>query len=109
MKKTLALFVVVGLMGSVAANADQFDAKTSTAHVKKVVTKRPVRQHIYITNVPATGSHLPIVVTQYGNDVRANSSLIAYSAPQLDQTGQLNVGAQLNQRDPAVSSVRGVH
>ncbi len=106
MKNTLALLLVVGLLGSVAARADQFDVKTATAPLKKTAT-RPLRQHVYITNVPATGSHLPIVVTQYGNDVRANSSLIAYGQPQLDQTGQLNVGAQLTQRDPAISGYRG--
>lgn len=110
MKKTLALLVVVGLMDSVAVRADQFDARTSTAPIKKkAATTRPLHQHVYITNVPATGSHLPIVVTRYGNDVRANSSFIAYSAPQLDQTGQLSVVGQLNRRDPAISSVRGVH
>ncbi len=105
MKKTLALLVVVGLIGSITAKADQFDVKTATAPVKtkKVAATRPLREHIYITNVAATGSHLPIVVTRYGNDVHANSSLIAYSQPQLDQTGQLNVGAQLSQRDPAIT------
>ena len=106
MKKTLALLVVVGLMGSLAAKADQFDVKTATAPVKKAAVSHPLRQHVYITNVAATGSHLPIVVTQYGSDVHSTSSFIAYSQPQLDQTGQLNVGAQLNQRDPAISSVK---
>ena len=112
MKKTLVLLVVVGLMGSVAAQADQFDVKTPTAPVKKTtavkktVATRPLRQHIYITNIPATGSHLPLVVTRYGDDVRTNSSFIAYGQPQLDQTGQLNVGAQLSQRDPAISGAR---
>ena len=110
MKKTLVLLVAVGWMGTVAAKADQFDVKTSTAPVKtkKVTTAKPVRAHFYITSVPATGSHLPIVVTRYGNDVHANSSLIAYSQPQLDQTGQLNVGAQLVQRDPAIMSGRSI-
>ena len=105
MKKTLALLVVVGLMGSVAAKADQFDVKTATAPVKKTAAARPLRQHTYITSVAVTGSHLPLVVTRYGNDLHSSSSFIAYSQPQLDQTGQLNVGAQLAQRDPAISSV----
>lgn len=62
---------------------------------------------VYITNIPTTGSHLPLVVTRYGKDVHSTSSFVAYSQPQLDQTGQLNVGAQLTQRDPAISSFRG--
>ena len=103
MKKTLVLLVVVGLMGSVAAKADQYVVKNSAVPVKKTALTRPLRQHIYITNVPATGSHLPIVVTRYGNDVYANSSLIAYSQPQLDQTGQLGVAGQLVRHDPAIS------
>ena len=91
-------------MGSVAAQADSFDVKTSTAPLKKAAA-RPLHQTTYITNVAVTGSHLPLVVTRYGKDLHANSSLIAYSAPQLDQTGQLNLGAELNQRDPAISSI----
>ena len=110
MKKTLVLLTAVGLLGSVAAKADVFDVKTSTVKTKKAaVAARPIHQTVYITNVAVTGSHLPLVVTRYGNNLYAGSSLIAYSAPQLDQTGQLNVGAQLNQRDPAISIAGHVH
>ncbi len=109
MQKTLALLVVVGLMGSVAAKADPFNAKTASVPIKKkAAATRPLRQHIYITSVATTGSHLPLVVTSYGGDVHSNSSFIAYSPPQLNQTGQLNVGAQLSRRDPAISSFGGI-
>ncbi len=63
------------------------------------------RERIYITNIPCTGSHLPLVVTRYGGYTHANSSFIAYSHPELDRTGQLSVFGELNQRDPSISSV----
>ena len=102
MKKTIVLLAVAGLLGSIA-RADSFDVKTASAPVKKAVAKRP-HQVTYITNVPVTGSHLPLVVTRYGNSLHANSSLAVYGQPQLDQTGQLNVGAEISQREPAISS-----
>ena len=97
--------MTVGLMGLASANATPFDNQSSTEQVhKSAKATRPARAHFYITSVQATGSHIPLVVTRYGNDIRANSSFVAYSQPQLNQTGQLNVGAELTQRDPALSS-----
>ena len=100
---------MVGLLGSSAAKADSFDVQTSTVPIKKKTVRHATHQTVYITSVAVTGSHLPLVVARYGNDLRSTSSLVAYSRPQLDQTGQLNIGAQLDQRDPAISSARGVH
>ena len=105
MKKILFFLVGACLLGSVAAKADSFDVKTATTRVKgKRAAARPEHQVVYITNVSVTGSHIPLCVTKYGNEVHSTSSFVAYSQPQLDQTGQLNVGAQLAQRDPAISS-----
>ena len=106
MKKTFVLLAGICLAASGAAKADSFNVKSAGVPVKTKAA-RPPRQVVYITNVTATGSHLPLVVTKYGNNVHSTSSLVAYSQPQLDQTGQLNVGAQITQRDPAVSSFRG--
>ena len=109
MIKTLASFGIAACACAIsslqaAPDTASVDApKPAAKHVVKRSTSPKVATH-YITTVSATGSHLPLVVCRYDGHTYSQSPFAAYTAPQLDQTGQLNVGAQLAQRDPAISS-----
>ena len=108
MKTTLAMLGIVAC----ALGASSLQASPDTAGVNAVAkTKYPSKSRratVYITSVQAVGSHLPLVVRRYKDSVDCMSPTAAFSAPQLDQTGQLNVGAQLVQRDPALAGFSGV-
>lgn len=107
MKKTFVL--LGGLACILGVSSVQAAPDTSAANVVSK-TKYPSKSRhatIYITSVSAVGSHLPLVVRRYHDSVDCMSPTVAYSAPQLDQTGQLNVGAQIVQRDPAFAGFGG--
>ena len=72
--------------------------------------KTKARVVYYITNVPATGSHIPVVIRRYQgkNTALFNSQPGSnYSAGDIGLTGALNVGSALYDLDPAISSAGG--
>ena len=88
--------------------------KTDTKPVVKTgaPAQKRARTVYYITNVPATGSHIPTVIRRYRgqNEALFNSQPGArYSAADIGITGSLNVAGALNELDPAISSVRIGH
>ena len=107
MKHSLAILGVVAC----ALGVSSLQASPDVTAVNTVVkSKHPSKKSyatVYITSVTAVGSHLPLVVRRYRDSVDCMSPTVAYSAPQLDQTGQLNVQGQLTGRDPAFSGFGG--
>ena len=107
MKKIFAMFGVVACaLGTASLQASPDVTAANTVNKSKYPSKSR-RATVYITSVQAVGSHLPLVVRRYKDSVDCMSPTAAYSAPQLDQTGQLNVGAQIVQRDPAFAGFSG--
>ncbi|MBE7159461.1 MAG: hypothetical protein INR62_13695 [Rhodospirillales bacterium] len=103
MKKTLALLGVVACGLGVSSLQASPDVTSANTVAKSKYPSKKRYATVYITSVPAVGSHLPLVVRRYHGSVDCMSPTVAYSAPQLDQTGQLTVQGQLQGRDPAFS------
>lgn len=109
MKKITALlgFVACVLAVSTVSATPEFSGTqgaTNTPSKKKASAKvYPRYATHYITSVPVTGSHLPLVVCRYQGSTYSQSPNSTYG-PQLDQSSQFGVAGQLNQRDPAISS-----
>ena len=105
-------FVLLGIAASVvaplSAQADPESFHTGdNGQVARAKHAQPARRVVYITNKSVTGSHLPLVVGRYNGQYDSMSPLSVYGRPDLDRTGQLNVGAELVQRDPAISFSSG--
>ena len=107
MKKNFAMLCGVAC----ALGVSSIQASPDTTAVNTVTkSKYPSKSRgatVFNTTVAAGCSHLPLVVRRYRGSVDCMSPNAAYSAPQLDETGQLNVGAQLVQRDPALAGFSG--
>ena len=101
------LGVVACALGVSSLQASPDTTAANTVNKSKYPSKSR-HATIYITTVPAVGSHLPLVVRRYQGSVDCMSPTVAYGSPQLDQTGQLNVGAAIVQRDPAFAGFSGV-
>ena len=65
----------------------------------------------YITNVPATGSHIPMVIRRYKGEstvLFSSQPGSKYTAGDIGLTGALSVSGALNELDPAISSASGI-
>ena len=87
--------------------------QSASAPVTKTTAPAKSRERVvyYITNLPATGSHIPLVVRRYKgqNTVLFNSqSGASYSANGRGSDAPSNALSALYQTDPALSSANGV-
>ena len=103
MKKILAILGVIACAAGVSSLQASPDVTAANTVAKSKYPSKKRYATVYITSVQAVGSHLPLVVRRYQGSVDCMSPTVAYSAPQLDQTGQLTVQSQLATRDPAFS------
>ena len=91
---------------------DNVQAKKQTrAHTTKVTKAtamaHPNREYIFITNQAVTGSHIPVTVTRYHGHNTTSSPLVSYDQTDISETGSLDVGSALRERDPAITFGRG--
>lgn len=100
----LVPFSVQASPGSSSAGnpASRGKTKARSVHAAPAPTNREV---VYITSRDVTGSHIPLVVCRYNGRYNSLSTVAVYGRPDLDRTGQLDVGGELLQTDPAISSV----
>ena len=109
MKKITALLGVIAcvLAASSVSASPEFSGTQGATNLQSTtkVAAKPYQRYAthYITTVPVTGSHLPLVVCRYKGSTYSQSTISTYG-PQLDQSSQFGIAGQLNQRDPAVSS-----
>jgi len=116
MKKTLVLLgVLAAVTVPLSAHADPESQRTGDSlarskgktHNTAAVARTSRYQTVYITNKSVTGSNIPLVVGRYNGRYDSMAPTAVYGRPDLDRNGQLSVGGELTQRDPAVSSVGG--
>ena len=81
--------------------------KHVAAAARTVPTQAPVPRYI-ITRNTFVGSHIPTVIYKDGPRLISASSATVYNASDLNQTGFLDVGSELNFIDPAFTGGGGL-
>jgi hypothetical protein len=106
MKRLIAVLgITAGLVAPLSAQNTPGNERTP-AKVKAVSNSRCI---YYVTSVPSTGSHIPVVIRRYrGTDaaVFGSSPGSRYTSGDIGLTGSLTVQGALYTLDPAFSSAR---